>query len=201
MERVREYVEEAKAKGVYVLRVPQTAGDLNVKEPVIAQCFSFLVKEGVIGSRSPAPRWFSGGHSGSYSLTPWLDDLPRPRSILESLPRKRKVSWGSKRRILALIRKKKPWVIEQWYEKDERWFMHMEACDHGLGRRAQHGCTDMTSIAPEDQPDLVRSVLNMWHFDMDSAIKECGRLRRKYPKLTFRTRDTNKGDYVMGDVL
>jgi hypothetical protein len=196
LERIRDYVEdERKRMGSYtVLRPKDAAEKLGIKEKVIVSAFSRLQKEGVLLNRR--------GHFGSYSLNvppPYFPPMPPQRPVL---PRKQKVSWGSKRRLLAMIRQKKPWVVERWYDVDQRWFMYME---HGCERDPSHfnvnGCTDMKPVAAEDQPDLPRNVIERWHFDFDAAVEACGVVKRRRPKDVFRTRDTRLGDYLMGAIL
>ena len=41
----------------------------------------------------------------------------------------------------------------------------------------------------------------MNHYEIDAALKKCRELRRLHPKRDFRTRDTSKGDYIMGAIF
>lgn len=196
LDKVREEVAVEKAKDYPYIRPWELAEKLNVKESVINQACSVLQKEGVL---SP---W--RGSRGTYSVKtrPRATDLGSPFPPNSNEPRKMRVSWGSKRRVLAIIRKTKPWVVEKWHDREKRWYMYMEdGCDCNPTHFNVTGCMNMRPVSPEDQPDLTRTVIARWHFDLDGAIQACAIVRRRHPKETFRTRDTSKGDYVMGAIL
>lgn len=94
--------------------------------------FSVLEKELVLHPRSPGRQGWGFGHGGVYVLRkPWTV-APLERVVVDYVPRKRKVSWGSKKNVLTLIRKTHPWIIEKWWPADGgrtphgRWYMYME---------------------------------------------------------------------------
>jgi hypothetical protein len=195
IDKVRAHVMTQKKLGNNYLRVPDIARQFNVKEKVIAQVFSVFIKEGLVSQWRTTTGVYVIPHP---SLPPLNWDPPPPPK-----PRKQKVSWGNKRRILTLVRKAKPWVIERWYEVDQRWWMYMERTEEMLDTNSSVAAKIVISrtVAPENQPDLTRTEIARWHFDMDGAIKACGLLRRQHPHATFRTRDTNAGDYLLGAIL
>lgn len=199
LSKVREWIIDQKAyiekyrDGDPYLRPLNLADKFNVKKPVIDQVMSALIKEGLVS------QWRTG--QGVYVIQYIPPPQPAWKDPPQGTPYKRRVSWGNKKRVLTLVRRKNPWVVEEWYEDDQRWYMYMESgCERDPSHN-KYGCTDSAPIAPEDQPDLPRSIIARWHFDIEGALQACSRLRKQYPKKTFRTRDTSKGDYVMGAIL
>jgi hypothetical protein len=193
LDKVREEVTLEKSRSDYpILRPRDLAEKLNVKESVVHQACSILQKEGVLTAHR--------GTHGTYSIkTRRIMDFSEVNR-LGPVPRKRKASWGAKRRILALVRKMKPWVIEKWYEEDQRWWMYMERTEEMIDPNNKKLVINR-EVAPEDQPDLTRSEIAKWHFETEGALQACAALRRKHPKLNYRTRDTSAGDYIMGAIL
>lgn len=195
LDQVREVVEEEKKQQGFLsalIRPWELAERLNVKQKVIDQACSVLQKEGVLSTHRSA--------LGAYYVkTPPL--AYRHQTTLDSLtmtvrPRKQRVSWGAKRRLLPIIRKTKPWVVEVFYpEPDSRWYMYMDF-PAGWGH-----ISGTVGVAAEDQPTLTRAEIAKNHYDMAGALQKCAELRRKFPKRTFRIRDTSQGDYIMGAIL
>jgi hypothetical protein len=195
LDKVREFVEiEKKTNGSYypMLRPWDIAEKLGVKESVVNQACSVLQKEGVLST------W--RGSRGTYGIKM----PPRPRDSFERFReeqphviRKRKVSWGgAKKRLLAIIRKDKPWVVEMFYcAPDDRWFMYMDIPEDWKYADLMPG------VAAEDQPQMSRTEIAKNHYDLGGALQKCAALRRKYKDRTFRIRDTNAGDYVLGAIL
>lgn len=178
--------------------------ELHIPKTTLSRVFSDLGKEGILGSREK-PGWPLAGHS-YYTVIPAIEKsrakMAATGDLLEKAdyaPRKMRSSWGNKKRLLTIIRKTKPWVIEKWWPVEDRWFLYMANCRTGEHQR--WGCNDEQEVSPEDQPDLSRREIARWHFDLEGAMRDCASLRRRFPKENFRIRDTSAGDYIMGAVL
>lgn len=211
MARVRAYVEAARSEALkqkperwtqHNIYPEKVAKDLNIPLEDVTS-----VLDEMVGQPQPlvSPRVRGGWNRHGpllYPMTgmplpplpPWKPESPKPR--------KQRPSWNSgKKKALAAIRREKSWVIEKfWPEPDNRYFLYMEACTRDPSHH-KHGCNDESEVKPEDQPHLSRTMLARWHFTIDEAVVMCGKLRRKFPKETFRTRDTSAGDYLMGAIL
>jgi hypothetical protein len=198
MRKVREHVVAESKSHVPYLHINEVARRTKLSEAIVTRCLDALGKEQTpLISQRRRSGWRNSGPSYYEILTNKKKYEDIDIVYEKPKPRRQKPSWGNKKRTLALIRKTKPWVIEMWWsEPDERWWMYVEA-SHG----SKFGEVPEYSINPEDQPDLTRTQLTRWHFDIEEAIQMCATLRRRYPKHTFRTRDTSAGDYVMGAIL
>src|SRR5213083_686257 len=146
--KILGYVLEARANGMGAVCVEEVVKKLSVEPKLVSQCFATLNREGLLGQRSNNG---SGTcHDGWYPkfypiIRPqerevnclrcrdlgevrdrnYKDWVPCPR-CRTTVPRKRKVTWGSKRKALSFVRKDRPWVVELWYPDDQKWYMYME---------------------------------------------------------------------------
>ena len=222
--KIREFVIAARDKGMGTVCVEEVVKKLGVEPKLVSQCFTILNREGLLGQRDNSGMCHDGWYPKFYPII-----RPQERRIhclrcrdrgevysnealratgegweacprcTTSVPRKRKVTWGSKRKALSFVRKDRPWVVELWYPDEKRWYLYMEVPLRP--ETGWKGVPGFLGVPPEHQRDLTRSQLRVNHYEIDAALKKCRELRRLHPKRDFRTRDTSKGDYIMGAIL
>lgn len=172
--KVMDYIDTVRQQieGVWV-DVYEVSIKLKVKEAIVRRVFMTLNR--VMSQPGHNKRSFY-----VYPVVKPKVDFGRMESLpaLSTSPK-----WGAQKRlILRRIRESHPWVIEEWYPQESRWFLYIDGID------------------PFTQTQVSKGVLKAWHFELPKAMEVVRTLRGK-KQSTFRIRDTRLGDTIAADII